>query len=103
MNYASHKKYFLIFSALIIGKNFFDIPIPEYIPFTEIILPSSNASIILFVITLYFGIYTVLSLYKTKKQERSYLDISLTLIIGFIALGWETVKALLEIGLTWQN
>lgn len=103
MNYASHKKYFLIFSALIIGKNFFDIPIPENIPFTEIKLPSSHASIILFIITLYFGIYTILSWLKTAKQERNYVDISVTLTIGFIALGLEIAKSLSVIGLTWQN
>ncbi|MFW2600358.1 ankyrin repeat domain-containing protein [Aliarcobacter butzleri] len=103
MSYESNKKYLLIFSALIIGINIFKIPIPDKIPFSDMTLPSDYSIPILSIITLYFYFYTVYSWIRLNKEEKSYLDLLLTITIGTIALSFYSIEYLSSIGVNWKN
>ena len=103
MKYENNRKYLLIFSALIIGINIFEIPIPDKIPFSEIALESDYSIPILSIVTLYFYFYTAYSWTRLKKEEKSYLDLLLTITIGTIALSFYSIEYLSSIGVNWKN
>jgi len=94
MSYENNRKNLLIFSALIIGINIFNLSIPDKIPFLDIALASDHSIFILWIITLYFYFYTAHSWRKLKKEEKSYLDLLLTISIGTIALSFYSIEYL---------
>ena len=103
MQYENNKNYLLIFSLLIIGINLFEIPIPDKIPFIDITVPLIHSMLILNLITLYFYFYTAYSWIRLNKEEKSYIDLFLTISIGTIALSFYIIEYLSSIGINWKN
>ncbi|MBX3617443.1 ankyrin repeat domain-containing protein [Nitrosomonas sp.] len=82
----NNRKYLLIFSAILIGFQYFGLELDGNIPFTQVRV-SSHASIpfIFIVLILFFGVQFVYY-WLTQKSDRSLFEFITAIVIAFFAI-----------------
>lgn len=103
MENSNDRKYLLIFSALLIGYQYFGVLIDGTIPYTQIKISSqANISIILILLILFFGIEFVVKWVRQEKKERRIFDLSSSVLIATVAISSVCYVYLKKYGIDWK-
>ena len=103
MEPSTDRKYVLIFSALLIGYQYFGILIDGTIPYTQIKFSSqADVKIILILLIIFFGIQFVHKWFKQDKKERSIFDFSSSVLIASVAIAPVCSIFLGKYGIDWK-
>ena len=99
----NNRKYLLIFSAILIGYQYFGLIIDGTIPYTQIkISPQANIPIVLTLLIIFFGSQFVFYLFKKKKEERSFFELITSIPIALIATVPVFYDYLKKFGIDWK-
>jgi len=83
----NNRKYLLIFSAILLGYQYFDVVIDDTIPYTQIKISSqANILIILTLLIIFFGSQFTFYWLKQKKEDRSHFEFATSIPVGLIAI-----------------
>ncbi len=97
------RKYLLIFSALLIGYQYFGFVIEGNVPYTEITISSqANIPIVLSLLVVFFGIQFAYYWFTQKKEGRSYFELWSSIPIALIAITPVSYGYLSEYGIDWR-
>ena len=99
----NNRKYLLIFSAILLGYQYFDVVIDDTIPYTQIKISSqANILIILTLLIIFFGSQFTFYWLKQKKEDRSHFEFATSIPVGLIAIVPVCYGYLKNFGLDWK-
>lgn len=99
----NNRKYLLIFSAILLGFQYFGLVIDGNIPFTQVKISSqTNIPIVLTILIFFFGGQFVFYWLSQKKEERSLFEFLTAIPIAVIAIGPVIYSYLQKFGIDWK-
>jgi ankyrin repeat protein len=97
------RNYLLIFSAILIGYQYFGLVTDGAIPYTQIKIPSqTNVLVILTVLIIFFGSQYIYGWLEEKKEDRSVFWLITSLPLAIIAVAPVFYGFLKKIGIDWK-
>ena len=97
------RNYLLIFSAILIGYQYFGLVTDGTIPYTQIKIPSqTNVLVILTVLIIFFGSQYIYGWLEEKKEDRSVFWLITSLPLAIIAVAPVFYGFLKKIGIDWK-
>lgn len=104
MKYETNRKYLLVFGALLIGYSLLGISFDGQIPFVNIKLEDKGRiSLVMFVVVLYFFVYTVYTWLRLSKEKRSKFDLAVCVNVGLLAMIPTVIWIFNLIDITWSK
>lgn len=104
MKYETNRKWLLIIGAIMIGYFLVKIPLDGQMPFLKIkIQDQEKISIALFLLILYFFVYTIYTWFHLPKEERSKFDLIACIVVGLVAMTPAVLRIFDFIGVTWKS
>lgn len=99
----SSRKYLLIFSAILIGYQYFGLVMDGTIPYTQIKIPSqANVLVILTLLIIFFGSHYIYNWLKEKKEDRSVFELITSIPFALIAVVPVFYSYIKKIGIDWK-